>query len=210
MNNPWETVSLSDYEQHMSSDDVMQLQTLNDMMRTQLISFPADTAMILGIAGGNGLEHISTDKYRKVYGVDVNEGYLDEVKKRYAALDGCLECICADLTDDKVSLPHAGLLIADLLIEYIGYDCFERVISVTEPEYISCGVQIDTGSGFVSESPLTHSFDCLGSIHRSISPSVLTGRLECIGYDLISSQEYLLPNGKKLIRTDHRRTGGTI
>lgn len=30
--------------------------------------------MILGIAGGNGLEHVDTEKLNKVYGVDINQG----------------------------------------------------------------------------------------------------------------------------------------
>ena len=36
MVNPWESISLSDYENHMKSDSVMQLQNLNQMMRQQL------------------------------------------------------------------------------------------------------------------------------------------------------------------------------
>lgn len=32
--------------------------------------------MILGIAGGNGLEHVDTEKRNKVYGVDINQEYL--------------------------------------------------------------------------------------------------------------------------------------
>ena len=29
--------------------------------------------MVLGIAGGNGLEYVSAEKYHSVYGVDINE-----------------------------------------------------------------------------------------------------------------------------------------
>ena len=66
MENPWKSIKLSDYENHMKSDAVMQLQTLNCMMKEQLNTFPAHSAMILGIAGGNGLEHICTRQYRTV------------------------------------------------------------------------------------------------------------------------------------------------
>ena len=78
MNNPWEDISLSDYENHMSLGSVMQLQTLNSFMKDQFEAFPVDTAIVLGVAGGNGLEHIDTDKYRTVYGIDINEDYLKE------------------------------------------------------------------------------------------------------------------------------------
>ena len=36
MNNPWEKVKLSDYENHMALDSVRQLQALNQMMKGQL------------------------------------------------------------------------------------------------------------------------------------------------------------------------------
>lgn len=63
MKNPWEEIKLSDYENHMKSDYVMQLQGLNEMMKGQLETYPVSTVMILGIAGGNGLEHISKNKF---------------------------------------------------------------------------------------------------------------------------------------------------
>ena len=61
MPNPWEEISLEDYENHMSLDSVNQLQTMNAIMKEQFSAYAADTAMILGVAGGNGLEHFSTD-----------------------------------------------------------------------------------------------------------------------------------------------------
>ena len=70
MNNPWEDIKLDDYENHMSLDSVKQLQTMDAIMKEQFEDYPVDTAMVLGIAGGNGLEHVRTEKYSKVYGVD--------------------------------------------------------------------------------------------------------------------------------------------
>ena len=69
MKNPWEEISLDDYENHMSLDSVYQLQTMNAIMKAQFEDYQAETAMILGIAGGNGLEHIRTEKYKAVYGI---------------------------------------------------------------------------------------------------------------------------------------------
>lgn len=86
--NPWEEVCLSDYEKHMSLDSVKQLQVLNERMKEQLDDYNVGTAMILGVAGGNGLEYVEKSKYQKVYGVDINATYLKEVSKRYSLLDG--------------------------------------------------------------------------------------------------------------------------
>jgi hypothetical protein len=61
MSNPWEEISLDDYENHMSLDSVKQLQTMNIIMENQFEAYPVSTAMVLGVAGGNGLEHIRQD-----------------------------------------------------------------------------------------------------------------------------------------------------
>lgn len=65
MKNPWEGIELSDYENHMKLDSVMQLQSLNMMMKRQFNQYQIETVAVLGIAGGNGLEHIDTKKLRK-------------------------------------------------------------------------------------------------------------------------------------------------
>ena len=202
MSNPWESISLSDYENHMSLETVMQLQTLNNMMDVQLNAYPADSVMILGVAGGNGLEHINAEKYSVVYGVDVNPEYLQEVRKRYSHLDVLLKLICIDLINERDRLPQADLVIANLLIEYIGYEYFRNVIKQVSPKYISCGIQVNTSEGFVSDSPYLHSFDGLKSIHHQIETAELTEHMNNIGYNKISENEYPLPNGKKLVMVD--------
>lgn len=141
--NPWEEIPLSDYENHMRLESVQQLQTMNKMMCRQFFLCDADTVMILGIAGGNGLEHVVGRGFKRVYGVDINPDYLQQCKKRYPQLDGVLECICADLTISDTVLPHADLLIANLLIEYIGYECFCRTVTQVRPRCVSCVIQIN-------------------------------------------------------------------
>lgn len=202
MQNPWKDIPLSDYESHMSLDTVAQLQTLSAVMKHQFEAVDAESVMILGVAGGNGLEHIDRARYKKVFGVDVNSSYLEEVGNRYSSLDGVLELICADLTAEYDRLPQADLLIADLLIEYIGFECFGNVVKQVCPKYISCVTQYDTCEGFVSDSPYLHSFDGLDSIHRSIDPDKLKECLTALGYSGFHSERYPLPNGKMLIRTD--------
>ena len=99
MKNPWEGIPLTDYENHMKLDSVMQLQTMNEMMKGQFDAYSISSVMILGIAGGNGLEHIQRDKFKKVYGIDVNASYLKEAVLRYPELEGLLECRCINLTE---------------------------------------------------------------------------------------------------------------
>ena len=203
MRNPWEEISLSDYESHMKLDTVMQMQALKKMMRSQFYQYPVKTIMILGIAGGNGLEHIDPQIIQKIYGVDINKEYLQECAARYDYLDETLECLCADLTCENLTMPYADLVVANLLLEYIGYECFEKVIAGINPKYISCIIQINPGNNFISDSPYQNIFDPLESVHHDMEEDELTTFMGNIGYSLLAIKEHPLPNGKKLVQLDY-------
>lgn len=202
MANPWEEITLSDYENHMALDSVMQLQTMNQMMRGQLYAYPVSSVMILGVAGGNGLEHIDRNKFQKVYGIDINDEYLKAVEERYSNLSGILECVRVNLMEETNKLPEAELLIANLLIEYIGYDCFQRAVRKVQPRYASCIIQINVGDGWVSDSPYIHAFDNLDQVHHQMEENVLVQAMKEIGYKRIAQLETPLPNGKAFIQLD--------
>ncbi|MCR4795748.1 MAG: methyltransferase type 11 [Ruminococcus sp.] len=206
MPNPWEEISLDDYEKHMSLDSVRQLQALDSIMKEQFATYPVETAAVLGVAGGNGLEHIDTDKFRKVYGVDINANYLSAVSQRYTELSGILECLHIDLINEAEKLPQAQFLIANLLIEYIGYGAFQRAVLQTAPLYVSCVIQINTDEEqWVSESPYLRAFDRLDEVHHQMEEKALTAAMNDIGYSLILQETYPLPNGKALVRVDFKR-----
>lgn len=222
-NNPWNEVSLSDYENHMKLDGVKQLQALNQMMKKQFFTIDQliemenlgksgskdlGKVMILGIAGGNGLEYVTPGKYEKVYGVDINTAYLEEVKNRYPNLDGTLECIAVDLIMEPEKLPKADYVIANLLIEYIGYEAFRKVVKQVSPEAVSCVIQIncDTSGEWVSDSPYIHAFDDLDRVHHQIDKEALSRCLFDIGYEWIDVPSSVsLPNGKRFEMLDFHK-----
>ena len=204
--NPWEEISLETYEKHMSLDSVKQLQLMNRIMKSQFEDYPVDTVIILGIAGGNGLEHIDIKKYKKVYGVDINELYLQETQKRYSNLADILQCLHLDIVCETEKLPQSQLLVANLLIEYIGYDAFVRAVNIINPEYISCVIQINTDEEmWVSDSPYIHAFDGLDEIHHQMESDVLNEKMNSIGFKLILQDMTELPNSKALIRLDYQK-----
>ncbi|MDD6396475.1 MAG: class I SAM-dependent methyltransferase, partial [Firmicutes bacterium] len=202
MMNPWKEVDLDDYESHMSLDSVAQLQALNDMTGEQIYDYDAADVMIMGVAGGNGLNHIDKAKIRRVYGVDINGDYLNKCRERFADLGDTLVTIQADLTDEYAELPHADLVIANLLLEYVGYASFARNIRHIAPHYVSVIIQINEGDGFVSDSPYLHSFDKLNEVYNHIDGAGLTEVMSRIGYHAISTLKRALPNGKALERLD--------
>lgn len=205
MTNPWEEISLSDYENHMKLNSVMQLQSINQMMKEQFDAYPVSSAMILGIAGGNGLEYIDRNKFKKVYGIDINQNYLNEVKNRYSDISDILECIRLNLLEETYKLPKSELLIANLLIEYIGYDCFQNTVKQVQPKYVSCIIQINTDNRFVSDSPYLHAFDRLEQVHHQMEEKALEKAMIDIDYHTIRNSEKILPNGKKLVQIDFKK-----
>lgn len=207
MGNPWKDISLSDYENHMSQDTVKQLQSMNRTMKHQLDDYDISTLMILGVAGGNGLEHVNTEKHCVVYGVDINDSYLREVENRYPNLKGILHCLNIDLISEYDELPETQLLIANLLIEYIGYKAFGRVVVQTRAKYVSCVIQINNSEKeWVSDSPYIHVFDDLDRVYCPMEEIKVSEVMNSLGYQKILQTSDLLPNGKSLVRLDFQRT----
>ena len=180
----------------------MQLQNLNQMMKGQFSTYPVSSVMILGIAGGNGLEHIDRNKFQKIYGIDINKEYLEAVKERYTDISDILECIQLNLIKETNKLPKAELLVANLLIEYVGYDCFQKTVEQVQPKYVSCIIQINVDDRWVSDSPYIHAFDDLDKVHHQMEENLLIQTLKDIGYKRIAQIENPLPNGKKLVQSD--------
>lgn len=205
MVNPWRKIDLSDYENHMSLDSVKQLQALNLIMKDQLSAYDVHTVMIMGIAGGNGLEHITNEKYQKVYGIDINEDFLKAVAERYKSLANILVCLNIDIVTETAKLPEAELLIANLLVEYVGYGAFTKALEKVKPHYVSCVVQINEDeTQWVSDSPYIHAFDELDSVHHQMEENELTLAMNEAGYRLINKTKTSLPNGKSFVRLDYK------
>ena len=206
MTNPLNNIKLSDYEDHMSLDSVGQLQALNKLMKVQFESCPVRSAIVLGVAGGNGLEHIDNAKYRDVYGVDINEDYLKEAAVRHKDKEPVLKCIKLDLINEADKLPQAEFVIANLLVEYIGYDSFRNAVMKIAPEYVSVVIQINTDTkAWVSDSPYLHAFDGLDEVHHQMEEKALTACLSKTGFSIAGSERVDLPNGKAFVRLDYKK-----
>ena len=206
MSNPWNEIELSDYENHMSLGSVGQLQSLNRFMAKQFDAYPVKSAMVLGVAGGNGLEHIDTDKYQTVYGIDINEDYLKQTYLRHKNKEKVLRCLKLDLINEADSLPHTELVIANLLVEYIGYDAFREAVKKIDPDYVSAVIQINTDeNAWVSDSPYLHAFDGLDEVHHQMEDCAMTECMKAARFEKILTEREDLPNGKALLRLDYRK-----
>jgi predicted RNA methylase len=204
MQNAWLGVPISDYEAHMSFEGVEQLQALNQILSEQLDAFDTESVMILGITGGNGLEHIDTAKIKEIIGIDINPEYLAVCKERHAELGTKLRLMNMDVTSAEAILPHADLVIANMFLEYVNLHDFARKLIAAEPVYFSCTYQQEKTSGiqFVSSSPYADVFDDVSELHSTVAADEVKREMSEIGMALTGTTEYPLPNGKAFVRLD--------
>lgn len=204
--NPWNLVPLGTYEAHMSLPEVAQIQALNRMMKSQFSACPeAASAAVLGVAGGNGLEH--AQHLKLVYGIDINQEYLDVCGQRYGPMLGQrLRLLRLDVNELEAKLPEVDLILADLFIEYVGIETFCEKAVQAGPRWISCVIQAsDQHSEFVSESPYQNEFQAVSTLHQDVDEAALTEALSKRGYHTALRDAVKLPNGKMLLRVDYTR-----
>jgi Zn-dependent alcohol dehydrogenase len=121
VSNPWLSIPLTDYEGHMGSAVVQQLSALSELFKQVVERCRPTSVAILGVAGGNGLEHLSATSVRRVVGVDINSQYLDETRRRFGGR-AALELHCVDLAKDELHLEPVELVHAALVFEHAGVE----------------------------------------------------------------------------------------
>ena len=202
MKNPWTSVPLSDYEAHMSLEGVAQLQAMDGLMRRQFETHSAaGSVLIFGVAGGNGLRH--AERFRTVYGVDINPDYLAACRERYGQRN--FVPVLADVADPACVLPRADLAVANLFVEYVGCAAFARALEKVGPRWVSLGIQLNEGEDFVCDSPYLHAFDGLEAVHVQMEEGPLTETLREAGFRLAGPRRIPLPQRKALLGLDYER-----
>lgn len=200
----WEGIDLAIYDQHMSDAAVGHLQLLHQITREQLTSYPARSIGILGVAGGNGLDLIDPATTDAVFGYDINSQYLQACADRLKTILGHRLHLIQTSIDRALDIAPAGLLIANLIIEYVGIEEFAAfaVANIHAIGTLSCVTQLNEATGFVSPTQYATAFDGLGAISSDIDPLALAAALEEMGFVHSSTRTYPLQNGKTLVRQD--------
>lgn len=201
---PWRDIGLDVYEAHMGDAAVGQLERLHQLLGEQLHDHPARTIGILGVAGGNGLDMIDPRSADGVHGYDVNPAYLDACRERYGDRFGERLRLTECSIDRALIIDPADLLIANLVIEYIGLAEFVAFAAANAERIgvLSCVTQQNRGAGIVSASPHSSAFDGLETIASEIDPPTFASAMAAAGFTMIGTAEYPLPNGKVLTRQD--------
>jgi len=199
MANPWLTVPLSDYEGHMRSANVEQLDALSELFAKALAFARPASVAILGIAGGNGLEHIDSALTERIVGIDVNDAYLEAVRERYASLPG-LELHCLDLAKETLPLEPVQLVHAALVFEHAGVgQPLDNALSLVAPRgTLSIVLQLPSHTEAGVSPTAFATLQNLKPHFTLIDPQWLVTTLESRGLKLKEQVPRPLPAGKAL------------
>lgn len=204
--NAWNRIPLKDYEQHMQHENVAQAQLLNNLTGKYLQKHHPESLLFLGISGGNGLEHIDINKTKIVYGIDVNQSYLEETKKRFGEKIKQLVLVNADISGSNESFLKADFVWAALIFEYIniqkGFEFIANNIGASTKLIIT--IQSNNGNQSVSQTGV-ESIKFLKEIFKIVDKDNLQANALKIGFELIDSEENILPNGKSFITYEFGR-----
>jgi hypothetical protein len=91
------------------------LTQLAELFKCALDMCLPDSVVVLGVAGGNGLEHMDYLVTTRIVGVDINVRYLEKVEQRFGKRVG-LELHCHDLAESPLRLAPAPLVHAALVL----------------------------------------------------------------------------------------------
>lgn len=119
----WENILLEEYLGHMDSPGVDQLQFLRIVFKRFYDKLRPKTVCIAGITNGNGIECIDYGHVEKVIGIDINEEFLNSLKRgdiyrhhspKFNLIHGDLNTL--SLPDRSVDYIHCALILE--FVEY--------------------------------------------------------------------------------------------
>ncbi|HSR09158.1 MAG TPA: class I SAM-dependent methyltransferase [Bryobacteraceae bacterium] len=199
MSNPWLNIPLADYEGHMRSEEVQQLDALSELFAAALERYQPTSVAVLGAAGGNGLDRIDSNVTKRVVGLDLNHRYLDEARKRYAGTCN-LSLHCVDLADELVNLEPVHLVHAALIFEHAGIDrCLENAVSLVNDGGALCAVlQLPSPAEQEIGSSDLSSILALKDNFTLVDPIRFQRKLTGVGFQLVHEVFRPVPAGKAL------------
>jgi hypothetical protein len=209
MGNPWLNIPLVDYEGHMDSAEVQQLGVLSSLFAEAIAYQRPNSIAVLGIAGGNGLEHIDEAMTRRVAGLDVNPEYLQSVRQRHGQMSG-LELHCVDLVETLVNLEPAELVHAALIFEHAGTGrCLDNALALVAPGgALSVVLQLASEKEGVVSRGRFASMQTLTEHFSLIEPLAFCKMLEVRGFHLVHETKRSLTGGKGFWMGVLTRTSG--
>lgn len=165
----WTSISVDDYERHMSHPEVGQTQALARIFKEIYDATEPCSMAVLGCTTGNGLECVKPAITRGVVGVDVNEQFLEATRQRFANRGYALELHAGDVLAVDFGRGFDWIHAA-LIFEYVDPGALTAQISARMGDTGLCSVVLQqhqderhtpavTPTGITSLAPLADVFE---------------------------------------------------
>lgn len=207
MKNPWLDIPLSDYEGHMSSTKVAQMQTLNELFADALADLRPKSVAVFGCAAGNGFEHIDSDITKRVVGIDINPNYLRVLRDRFSDNVCNLTLVKQNFASTKFSIPPVEMAFAALVFEYIAIEQGIRNISksLIPGGTLVAALQLpSTASAPVTKTQFS-SLETLAPIMTLLEPDKFTQACAVYGLNLKAKRTIPMKQGKVLFVANYKK-----
>ena len=183
----------------MESATVGQASMLAEEFQKLLNRYVPGSVAVVGCAGGNGFDSVVDAGVTRLVGIDINERYVADARKRYASAVAGLELYCADIQNEILALQPVDLVYAALVFEYVDVAAALRSISrMCRPNgLLAVVLQLPKqGVEAVTSSPF-ESLKKLKSIMRLVPPEELARSAQAEGFDGLSHETITLASGKQ-------------
>lgn len=210
--NPWLSIPWQDYEGHMGSPSVGQLQMLSEVFVQVLREVRPRSLAVLGCATGNGFEHVDPVVTRLALGVDLNLAYLAEVCRRFGESVPGLSLVCADLARFDLAPRTLDLVHAALLLEYVEpVGLIRRAARWLRPGgTLAIVLQLPSErSGKVSATPFT-SLQRLEGAMKLAEPEVVRSAASSAGLVETQATTRVLESGKSFFLARYHAAEGVV
>lgn len=189
----------------MNHPMVGQLELLSNLTKEKLQKYKPESFAILGISGGNGLEHIDSSITKTVVGIDINQDYLDKCKNRFSSKIENLKLFQCDLNTDQLPDFKSDLVMASLIFEYIDIPTgLEKVHDcISEKGVLIAIFQKNNNVNSVSPTGVE-------SVKEVVSVFKIVDEFEFEkialekGFKLLNKTEHFLTNGKSFVCIEYK------
>src|ERR1700694_5490410 len=202
--NPWSLVSAAEYEAHMGPQGADQLAPLAAIFGKLYAARRPRRLAVLGVATGNGLEHVDPTVTRRTVGLDVNLSYLAVTRQRFMRLGASLELLCGDLERAQLDAGGFDLVHAALVLEHLDFRrTLPRLASLLAPGgAFSVVLQLPDGRPVIT--PIA-SLRAVGEAMRLVPPEELRSRAAEAGLAERVAYVVPLPTGRRLFTALYQR-----
>ena len=191
----------------MTLPQVAQSQLLSDVFAELLKKYTPQSVAVLGCAGGNGFERISTAITGRVVGIDVNPHYIEQVYSRFHHQIPILELFAHEIQSDCIRFKPVDLVFAGLFLEYVNVDMtLKRIHSWLNRDGIM-GILLQLPhptTSAVTQSPIA-SMKALAGAMRLIPPEEVSDLATVRGFRMLKSSQLESPAGKRFQLLTFRR-----